>query len=112
LRLHSSSKCCFFQAEDGIRDFHVTGVQTCALPILFVGDQNSRELMRAEPCPRQPLLGCAQAEAAVHQQSGCAVFNQRGVSPTAEIGRASCRGRVWVTGVALTLLSKTEGQKE
>src|SRR5690606_41202661 len=26
----------FFQAEDGIRDFHVTGVQTCALPI-FLG---------------------------------------------------------------------------
>src|SRR5690606_40155578 len=26
----------FFQAEDGIRDFHVTGVQTCALPILQV----------------------------------------------------------------------------
>src|SRR5690606_41202474 len=24
-----------FQAEDGIRDFHVTGVQTCALPILL-----------------------------------------------------------------------------
>src|SRR5690606_31447536 len=32
-----SSACFFFfffQAEDGIRDFHVTGVQTCALPIL------------------------------------------------------------------------------
>src|SRR5256885_16362436 len=37
------SKCCrvsfvavcyfFFQAEDGIRDYKVTGVQTCALPI-------------------------------------------------------------------------------
>src|SRR5690606_40609988 len=26
--------CYFFEAEDGIRDFHVTGVQTCALPIL------------------------------------------------------------------------------
>src|SRR5260370_26768386 len=26
----------FFQAEDGIRDSSVTGVQTCALPILFV----------------------------------------------------------------------------
>src|SRR5579859_8219491 len=25
---------CFFQAEDGIRDLTVTGVQTCALPIL------------------------------------------------------------------------------
>src|SRR5438067_6493322 len=30
----------FFQAEDGIRDRNVTGVQTCALPILnlFLGD--------------------------------------------------------------------------
>src|SRR5256885_12030340 len=28
------SLCCFFfQAEDGIRDYKVTGVQTCALPI-------------------------------------------------------------------------------
>src|SRR5256885_11608843 len=26
--------CFFFQAEDGIRDYKVTGVQTCALPIL------------------------------------------------------------------------------
>src|ERR1022692_2637648 len=25
----------FFQAEDGIRDYKVTGVQTCALPIWF-----------------------------------------------------------------------------
>src|SRR5699024_5739668 len=28
--------CIFFQAEDGIRDRNVTGVQTCALPILFM----------------------------------------------------------------------------
>src|SRR3989475_6197928 len=27
----------FFQAEDGIRDLTVTGVQTCALPIWFSG---------------------------------------------------------------------------
>src|SRR5699024_11811985 len=27
------SRSCFFQAEDGIRDRNVTGVQTCALPI-------------------------------------------------------------------------------
>src|SRR5256885_9448127 len=26
----------FFQAEDGIRDYKVTGVQTCALPILAI----------------------------------------------------------------------------
>src|SRR5256886_13668901 len=33
--------CCvffFFQAEDGIRDLTVTGVQTCALPIFLAGD--------------------------------------------------------------------------
>src|SRR2546430_14368689 len=29
----SYSFCFFFQAEDGIRDLTVTGVQTCALPI-------------------------------------------------------------------------------
>src|SRR5690606_40515925 len=29
----------FFQAEDGIRAFHVTGVQTCALPIFLPFDQ-------------------------------------------------------------------------
>src|SRR2546430_10695776 len=30
-----TARCCifFFQAEDGIRDLTVTGVQTCALPI-------------------------------------------------------------------------------
>src|SRR5260370_15587153 len=27
--------CFFFQAEDGIRDSSVTGVQTCALPIFI-----------------------------------------------------------------------------
>src|SRR3712207_7922360 len=32
----------FFQAEDGIRDIGVTGVQTCALPIyIFPGERNS-----------------------------------------------------------------------
>src|SRR5256885_2661723 len=30
----------FFQAEDGIRDYKVTGVQTCALPI-FARARNS-----------------------------------------------------------------------
>src|SRR5690349_8333994 len=28
--------CFFFQAEDGIRDLYVTGVQTCALPIFLL----------------------------------------------------------------------------
>src|SRR5256885_7991629 len=36
--------CCFFfffQAEDGIRDYKVTGVQTCALPISTCGTGTS-----------------------------------------------------------------------
>src|SRR5438094_10285901 len=31
----------FFQAEDGIRDRTVTGVQTCALPILLQSDESA-----------------------------------------------------------------------
>src|SRR5687767_15872135 len=33
--LRGDSRCFFFQAEDGIRDKLVTGVQTCALPISY-----------------------------------------------------------------------------
>src|SRR5256886_12441353 len=35
-QLYTRSVCFFFQAEDGIRDLTVTGVQTCALPICRV----------------------------------------------------------------------------
>src|SRR6266511_4626819 len=34
----------FFQAEDCIRDFHVTGVQTCALPISAFGTMKPADL--------------------------------------------------------------------
>src|SRR2546426_6733435 len=37
----------FFQAEDGIRDYKVTGVQTCALPIC--ADQDARRRHRDGP---------------------------------------------------------------
>src|SRR5690606_30501666 len=33
----------FFQAEDGLRVFHVTGVQTCALAILIVFDDLTKQ---------------------------------------------------------------------
>src|SRR5205807_6647096 len=38
--------CCFFffQAEDGIRDYKVTGVQTCALPISLNGVADAQAL--------------------------------------------------------------------
>src|SRR6266496_494304 len=34
----------FFQAEDGIRDLYVTGVQTCALPIFKIAPMGRRRL--------------------------------------------------------------------
>src|SRR6266446_9207756 len=38
----------FFQAEDGIRDYKVTGVQTCALPIYGVpGELGAADLTSA-----------------------------------------------------------------
>src|SRR5256885_4206845 len=44
-------RCCFFffffQAEDGIRDYKVTGVQTCALPISS-GDAHTESAGRGE----------------------------------------------------------------
>src|SRR5690606_39294822 len=43
----------FFQAEDGIRDFHVTGVQTCALPIYAGG---LRQLEQANHYSSGPSL--------------------------------------------------------
>src|SRR2546427_1756728 len=44
----------FFQAEDGIRDLTVTGVQTCALPILIA--QGKRDgLTYASPGSGSPM---------------------------------------------------------
>ena len=36
----------FFQAEDGIRDIGVTGVQTCALPISWCLKENEMVILR------------------------------------------------------------------
>src|SRR5437762_6533005 len=41
-RAGGSTVIFFFQAEDGIRDTSVTGVQTCALPISSPGPRRSR----------------------------------------------------------------------
>src|SRR5256885_4389711 len=42
----------FFQAEDGIRDYKVTGVQTCALPIWFAYIAKSNETC-GKICPHR-----------------------------------------------------------
>src|SRR5439155_7280226 len=51
----------FFQAEDGIRDGHVTGVQTCALPISR-RRRASDDAAGAEPLQLRAPVGAAAAE--------------------------------------------------
>src|SRR2546426_2452403 len=61
----------FFQAEDGIRDYKVTGVQTCALPIL---PQYSpvQPTGRSHPATRMRLASAAQVRPARGRAVGMA----------------------------------------
>src|SRR5262249_56551964 len=43
----------FFQAEDGIRDWSVTGVQTCALPI-WTTSTSTPPAVTGSPCATRP----------------------------------------------------------
>src|SRR5690606_13721101 len=60
----------FFQAEDGIRDFHVTGVQTCALPICLRGG------IPVHPAAAHATASVAGKPAAGVQQQAGACFAQ------------------------------------
>src|SRR5437867_8100378 len=86
----------FFQAEDGIRDRTVTGVQTCALPILSTGTYDTRT-----PCSRSAssrIRSLSPWPAPRLRTSSGPGGNKRASSaadrPMSEIGRASCRERV------------------
>src|SRR5204862_5319232 len=72
--------CFFFQAEDGIRDLYVTGVQTCALPIW-------------------PVLPRRGARALVGEVPA-------GADRAGQIGRASCRERVEIAGGGVLVKKK------
>src|SRR5256885_5504450 len=85
----------FFQAEDGIRDYKVTGVQTCALPICEQqGDV--RDLAGGYfvfQIEFDALVGHSSDAASADADTGCDVEFLPN-SHAKEIGRASCRERV------------------
>src|SRR5688500_421488 len=65
----------FFQAEDGIRDYKVTGVQTCALPILDGSPIRLRDVGRVEDGTKEQrslsrLNGVPTVSLEVRRQSG------------------------------------------
>src|SRR2546421_5371001 len=85
----------FFQAEDGIRDLIVTGVQTCALPIsAHAAERAHRRIRAVEKIPG----GVNSPVRAFRSVGGQPVFIARGegshLFDVDEIGRASCRERV------------------
>src|SRR5688500_20306060 len=82
----------FFQAEDGIRDYKVTGVQTCALPI-YREDDGEQDLSEGRRSDRPDRL----SRAALEQPELCA-GGRDAAQLRGEIGRASCRERA-ETGV-------------
>src|SRR5690349_22021528 len=94
-RLRAIPSFFFFQAEDGIRDLYVTGVQTCALPI---SDGKGRiEIVRGIEVGHIFQLRTKYSEAMkatfLDETGGSRPF-EMGCYGIGEIGRASCRERV------------------
>src|SRR5690625_5600965 len=90
----------FFEAEDGIRDGHVTGVQTCALPI---SEKRHAQQLWSD------LMGCFDIASeridVFERNADRASTGGRGYIDffwSGEIGRASCRERVGMRGGAVS----------
>src|SRR5204862_5275322 len=105
----------FFQAEDGIRDLYVTGVQTCALPISIpevaavlrerivcnFGNRRLRargEIANDQISARIFLLLTLARDAFFGRRLGIGPFSR-----SRKIGRASCRERVQIWDVEVAI---------
>src|SRR5207249_9584942 len=98
------------QAEDGIRDRNVTGVQTCALPICAQGSHvfedpvvisvDDVQVAGAVDRQRDRLIEALGGKAADRRRRVVrrAAREVRLAEDDAQIGRASCRERVWGWG--------------
>src|SRR5256884_889678 len=85
----SSTFFFFFQAEDGIRDVAVTGVQTCALPI---------SLCPARPPPPTVLNGAVRVLGLPSTTPPCGTFRQGSTSTDQRPCEISWRGHASVRG--------------
>src|SRR5690606_40505695 len=94
-----------FQAEDGIRDFHVTGVQTCALPISGRGSWclgrspvpslvSGAEEFGYGAAAHLAVLRAERAHVGRGRLDGCEGGHGFAVAGDGKIGRASCRESV------------------
>src|SRR5438046_8390161 len=92
----------FFQAEDGIRDWPVTGVQTCALPISGAARGAQGAALSRSPVslePRRSSRSRAEMTELVlpgHANAVGTIFGGKvmeWIDIAGKIGRASCRER-------------------
>src|SRR5688572_31714129 len=100
------SRCFFFfQAEDGIRDLTVTGVQTCALPISDSVTATAMAYVHVQSCTStytNQLTNPSTTISTIHsgRTTPCSPSIR---SASAKIGRASCRERVEISAAAVSL---------
>src|SRR5256885_10530588 len=98
--IHCSVVCIFFffQAEDGIRDYKVTGVQTCALPIYLAKEVRAPAIqpLRCREAAGElvPAPHVCESEASRHQ-SWAEMWSVAAVADRSEERRVGkeCRSR-------------------
>src|SRR5207245_8524122 len=97
----------FFQAEDGIRDATVTGVQTCALPIYaekkrLVSREKVLTLFDPDPRGLAAVGGLEELKSWIRMRKLAFAPGARAYG-LPKIGRASCRERAESWGRAVTV---------
>src|SRR5690349_23690354 len=109
------AKFFFFQAEDGIRDLYVTGVQTCALPIsdgrrteFWVAEEGSdriamRQELETENTPGMESVLSLRTVEFLRVSLGLTGHTVTRPPVGPQIGRASCRERVEISGAGVAL---------
>src|SRR2546426_2409302 len=92
---YASGHFFFFQAEDGIRDYKVTGVQTCALPISRTMDHAHAPPAQQRRVARRKIIRMDREQIVGETAIAFEVLHRRAKATVGhEIGRASCRERV------------------
>src|SRR5690606_14212339 len=105
--LLSWCRACFFQAEDGIRHFRVTGVQTCALPISYRAKSTARvsRMTTTLICPGYCSSSSSLRAICSLSSAMVASLTSSGSTMTriSQIGRAACRERASIAVVVVSV---------
>src|SRR5256885_10448664 len=96
----------FFQAEDGIRDYKVTGVQTCALPISY---RVTRRFPRDELYGLTSQIRRSAASVCANIAEGCGRSSRRDFARFLHVaqGSASELEYHWILALDLGLVDQT-----